>query len=168
MRGDPVYLPLLQANQGYFERAALAMLGNRADAEDAVQEAAYLGLRAYHQLTGGEAAFRPWFRQILLRECLRILKRRGRLLPVADLAVHLPETAPGPDPAATEAWEAVGRLADHLRPVIVMRYMLDLSQEEIAAQLGIPLGTVKSRIGKGLALLRTMTLDSERSESAHG
>lgn len=161
-------MTLLQANQGYFERAALALLGNRTDAEDALQEAAYLGLRAFPKLRGGEAAFRPWFRQILLRECLRILKGRGRLLPMADLADQIPESVPGPNPAATEAWEAVGRLADHLRTVIVMRYLLDLPQDEIATQLGIPLGTVKSRIGKGLSLLRTMTLDAERSEPVHG
>jgi RNA polymerase sigma factor (sigma-70 family) len=163
-----VYLSLLQASQGYLERIALAMLGNRADAEDALQEAAYLGLRAYPKFNGGEAAFRPWLRQILVRECLRLLRKRKRLLPVADLAEHEPEAAPGPDPAATEIWEQVGRLAEHLRVVIVMRYLLDLSQEEIATQLQIPLGTVKSRIGKGLALLRTMQAeDAERSAANH-
>lgn len=162
-----MYLTLLQATQGYLERIALAMLGNRADAEDALQEAAYLGLRSYAKLQGGETAFRPWIRQILVRECLRLLQRRKRMISVADFAEHEPEAAPGPDPAATEVWESVGRLAEHFRVVIVMRYLLDLSQEEIAVQLGIPLGTVKSRIGKGLALLRASHTAEERSVSSH-
>lgn len=162
-----MYLSLLQEHQGYLERIALAMLGNRSDAEDAVQEAAYLGLRSYTKLQGGEAAFRSWIRQILVRECLRLLKRRKKIISVADFAEHEPEAAPGPDPAATEVWESVGRLAEHLRVVIVMRYLLDLSQEEIAAQLQIPLGTVKSRIGKGLALLRASHAAEERSVAGH-
>jgi RNA polymerase sigma-70 factor (ECF subfamily) len=151
-----VYPLLLQEHQGYLERIALALLGNRSDAQDALQEAAYLGYRQQKQLKGGEAAFRPWMRQILVRECLRILRHRQRTLPVADLSSLLPDEAPGPDPDATLIWAQVGQLADHLRTVIVMRYLLDWSQEQIAAELRIPLGTVKSRIGKALALLRAM------------
>lgn len=150
------YFTLLKAHQGYLERIALAMLGNRADAEDAVQEAALAGYEHFGQLRGGEHAFGAWMRKILLSKCHRILEGRRRSFPVDDMLSYVPDTVPGPDAESSGVWAMVARLSDHLRPVIVMRYLLDMPQQEIADALSIPLGTVKSRLGKGLELLRTM------------
>ncbi|MBP2017096.1 RNA polymerase sigma-70 factor (ECF subfamily) [Symbiobacterium terraclitae] len=149
------YLQLLRAHQGYLERIALAMLGNRADAEDALQETALAGYRHFDQLRDAHA-FGAWIRRILIRQCRQILERRQRSVPVDDLAAYLPDTVPGPDAESTAVWGMVARLSDHLRPVVVLRYMLDMSQQEVAEALGIPVGTVKSRLGKALALLRQM------------
>jgi len=154
------FFQLLRAHQGYLERIALAMLGNRPDAEDALQEAALAGYRRFAQLRD-EHAFGAWMRRILIRQCRQMLEHRRRSFPVEDLAARLPDTVPGPDPEATALWERVARLGDHLRPVVVLRYMLDMSQQEVAEALGIPVGTVKSRLGKALALLREME-DAER------
>ncbi len=156
------YFPLLWAHQGYLERIALAMLGNRPDAEDALQEMALAGYQHFAELRGGEHAFGAWMRRILIRQCRRILDARQRTFPVDDLVAYLPDTVPGPDVEAQATWEMVARLSDHLRPVIVMRYMLDLSQQEIADELGIPVGTVKSRLGKALELLRQMDEEQRR------
>lgn len=161
------YFDSLRAYQGYLERIALAMLGNRADAEDALQEAALAGYQNFHQLRGGEHAFGAWMRRILIHQCRRILDRRQRTIPMDDLSGVIPESAPGPDPDSTAVWEMVARLGDHLRPVVVLRYLLDYTQQEIADELAIPLGTVKSRLGKALALLREMET-SERTGQAHG
>lgn len=149
------YFHLLRAHQGCLERIALAMLGNRPDAEDALQEAALAGYRHFDQLRDAHA-FGAWMRRILIRQCRQILERRRLSFPVDDLAAYLPDTAPGPDAESTAIWEMVARLSDHLRPVVVLRYMLDMSQQEVAEALGIPVGTVKSRLGKALALLREM------------
>lgn len=156
------YFDLLRAHQGYLERIALAMLGNRADAEDALQEATLAGYRAFPSLRGGERAFGAWMRKILIHTCRLILDGRRRTFPVDDLAPYLPDTAPGPDSESTALWEMVARLSDHLRPVVVLRYLLDWSQQDIADSLGIPLGTVKSRLGKALELLRKMDLEEGR------
>ena len=51
---------------------------------------------------------------------------------------------------------ALRTLDPNKRTVIVMRYVLDLSQEDIAAALSLPIGTVKSRLGRGLEELREM------------
>jgi RNA polymerase sigma-70 factor (ECF subfamily) len=159
---DMNYFQLLRAHQGYLERIALAMLGNRHDAEDALQEAALSGYQHFDQLRGGEHAFGAWMRRILIRQCRRVLDSRRRTFPVDDLVAYIPDTVPGPDAASTATWELVARLSDHLRPVIVMRYMLDMSQQEIAEELGIPLGTVKSRLGKALEILRKMEEEQRR------
>lgn len=157
------FFPLLKAHQGYLERIAVALLGNRADAEDALQEAAWAGYRSFRQLHGGEHAFGSWMRTILVRKCRRILDRRQRMVPVDDMAAHLPDHTPGPDAESTVLWELVATLNDQLRPVVVLRYLADLSQQEVADSLGLPIGTVKSRLGKALALLREMD-GMERSE----
>lgn len=157
------YFDLLRRHQGYLERIALAMLGNRADAEDAMQEAALAGYQHFAQLRGGEHAFGAWMRQILIHKCRRILESRTRTFPVDDLGSYLPDTVPGPDPEATVLWEMVAKLSDHLRPVVVLRYMLDMSQQEVADALSLPVGTVKSRLGKALDLLRTMDAAERRS-----
>lgn len=157
------FFATLSAHQGYLERIAWAMLGNRADAEDAMQEAALAGYQAFHQLQGGQYAFGAWMRTILIHKCRRILDARQKTFPVDDLASYLPDTVPGPDPEATALWEMVARLSDHLRPVIVLRYMLDMSQQEVADSLGLPVGTVKSRLGKALALLRKMEDEAGRA-----
>lgn len=156
------YFQLLRTHQGYLERIALAMLDSRPDAEDALQEAALAGYQHADQLRGGEQAFGAWMRRILIRKCRRILERRRRTLPVDDLAAYLPDTVPGPDAEATAIWELVAQLSDHLRPVIVLRYMMDMSQMEVAEALGIPLGTVKSRLGKALELLRQLEQEQRR------
>lgn len=157
------YFELLRAHQGYLERVALAMLGNRADAEDALQEAALAGYQHFQELRGGEHAFGAWMRRILIHKCRRVLDARRRSFPVDELNAYLPDTVPGPDPEATALWEMVARLSDHLRPVVVLRYMLDLPQQEIAGTLSIPLGTVKSRLGKALELLRAMDAEERRA-----
>lgn len=156
------YFTLLRAHQGYLERIALAMLGNRADAEDAMQETALAGYEHFGQLRGGEHAFGGWMRQILIRKCRRILEARRRTFPVDDLAAYIPDSVPGPDLESTLIWESVARLSDHLRPVVVLRYMLDMSQQEVADALGLPVGTVKSRLGKALELLRGMEAEQRR------
>lgn len=156
------YFDLLKAHQGYLERIALAMLGNRADAEDAIQEAALAGYENFASLRGGEHAFGAWMRKILIHKCRVTLDGRRRTFPVDDLAPYLPDTAPGPDAESTAIWEMVARLSDHLRPVVLLRYMLDWPQQEIADALGVPIGTVKSRLGKALELLRKMDLEEGR------
>lgn len=147
------YLRLLQAHQGPLERAALAILGNRADMEDAMQETAVAGYLHFEQLRG-EAAFGAWIRRILVHQCGRILRARQQVIPMTG--VEPAETAgpPDRDPEAALVWHLVAGLAEHLRPVVVMRYMLDMPQQEIADTLQIPVGTVKSRLGKALELLR--------------
>lgn len=152
------YFDLLRRHQGYLERVALAMLGNRADAEDALQEAALAGYLNFGQLRGGEQAFGAWLRRILIRQCGRILAARPQV-PLQDLEGCAAAAAPGPDPESTALWQMVARLNDLYRPIVVMRYLLDMSQQEIAAALSVPLGTVKSRLAKALELLRQMEVE---------
>lgn len=176
------FVDLLDRNQVRLGRVAAAMLRNWHDVEDVVQEAVWAGLSNRNQLRGGKGAFPFWMQRIVARECGRVLRHRGRVLPVADhdgdqrdLAATVAKEdlvdllacldpglhpmvqsryLPAYDAAARAIVESVLRLDDRFRQVVVLRYLCDMSQAEVAAALQVPVGTVKSRLNKALALLR--------------
>lgn len=85
-------------------------------------------------------------------------KLRRERPPVAH---HRQLATAGPDPAALAARTALDRLPLAQRTVVVCRVLLDLSTEEAAAVLGIPEGTVKSRLARALTALRTTLTEEE-------
>ena len=138
-------------------RAAYLYLGSEADALEAVDEAVYQALRGLKKLRQPEF-FETWITSILINECRRELRRRKRLAGEESL----PETA-GPDEYdALPLREAVRRLPEELRQVVVLRFFAGYTQAETAAALDIPQGTAATRQRKALALLR-MELGEEES-----
>lgn len=138
---------------------AAAILGDRLEAEDAVQDAAVMAWRRWDDLRD-PARFDAWFRRILVNGCRDRLRARARWR-VADVGRELTEAehprtqdeseAAGDRDALGRAFEALG--PDH-RIVVVLRFRADLTVPAIAAALGIPEGTVKSRLHLALARLR--------------
>lgn len=130
-------------------RTAYLYLGSEADALEAVDEAVYQALRALKKLRQPEA-FETWLTRILINECHRELRRRKRFAPEESL----PDTA-GPDAYdALPLREAVCRLPEDLRLVVILRFFAGYTQAETAAALGIPQGTAATRQRKALQLLR--------------
>lgn len=154
------FFRLLEPEQGKLYRLALAILGSDADARDALQEAVIRAFRAYPQLRGGETAFAAWMRRIVVNSATQILRRRMRVIPVErPESLHPDPAGPPPEPPG-DVWDAVRRLDDRYRSVVVLRFLGDLSLEEIARVLDIPLGTVKSRLHVALRRLRSMLGDT--------
>lgn len=125
---------------------ALRMVGNYEDARDATQTAF---VKAYEHLDSfnPEQRFFNWLYRILKNECLNIL--RGRR-PSEPVSLGLP-AGNGADPVeVSERHQAVQAalltLSVEYREVVVLRHFTELSYEEIAATLGIPAKTVKSRL----------------------
>lgn len=149
------FFALYKPEQSRLFRTAWAILGNEADAGDALQEATIRAYRAFHQLKGGEAAFPAWMRRILVNTCTQILRKRMRVIPVErpeDLTEHA--TAEIELPMDGDVWDAVRSLDERYRVVVVLRFLNDMQLEEIASALDIPLGTVKSRLHAALKQLR--------------
>ncbi len=124
---------------------AYALLGDWQEAEDAAQEAfiaAWIGLIKLRNA----AAFPGWFRRIVYTQAHRRLRaRRPELVSleqVAEIAVGGAE----PVMVAEEIATALDALPEAQRAVMLLHYMNDFRQREIAAFLGIPIGTVKSRL----------------------
>ena len=138
-------------------RTAYLYLGSEADALETVDEAVYRALRALKKLREPEH-FETWLTRILLNECHRELRRRKRV--AGEDA--LPDTA-GPDAYdALPLKEAVRRLPEELRAVVILRFFTGYTQAETAAALDIPQGTVATRQRRALALLR-LELGEEES-----
>jgi RNA polymerase sigma factor (sigma-70 family) len=138
-------------------RAAYLVTGSAAEAEDAAQEGFVKAWQALPRFREG-APFRPWLLAIVTNEARNRRRHAGRQ---AALALRALEPAPaGPDEAAGERadrerlLQIVGGLSEDHRLVIGYRYFLDLSEEETAEALGVPRGTVKSRLARALARLR--------------
>ena len=138
-----------QALRQRLYRTAYLYLGREADALEAVDEAVYQALRSLGQLRQ-EAYFETWLTRILLNECHRELRRRKRLAGEEAL----------PDSAGPDAYDhlplkdAVARLPETLRAVVILRYFTGYTQSETAAALDIPQGTVATRQRRALELLR--------------
>ena len=125
---------------------ALRMLGNYEDARDATQSAF---IKAYEHLDtfDPDQRFFNWLYRILKNECLNTLRARR---PSEPVSLGLP-AGRGVDPVEmTERHEAVQAalmaLSMEYREVVVLRHFTDLSYDEIAATIGIPTKTVKSRL----------------------
>lgn len=138
-----------EAVKGRLYRAAYLYLGSEADALEAVDESVYQALRHLRQLRD-PALFETWITRILINECHRELRRRKRFSPEGEV----PDAA-GPDQYDhLPLKEAVGRLPEDLRQVIVLRYFGGYTLSETAAALDVPAGTVSTRQRRALALLR--------------
>ena len=131
---------------------AYLILGNSADCEDAMSEAI---LRAYEHRDRLKKrdSFRAWFLQILRREAYNVLRRRRRVSPVEDLPE---EEVPAPDSAGRlDLAAALSRLTDDQRTALLLQQEgYELS--EIGDILGVPVGTVKSRISRAKQTMRAI------------
>ena len=141
----------------------LRMVGNATDAEDLVQETF---LRAYQGLPNfdGRASLGTWLYRIATNLCIDHQRRRARRVLTVSYSTHDDEDGeatewdfpdqqtPNPLEAALNreleavVEEAIGKLSPKLKTVLLLYDVEELSYEEIARVLGIPIGTVKSRL----------------------
>jgi RNA polymerase sigma-70 factor, ECF subfamily len=162
-RGDvPAFEELVRRYRQVAFRTAYLVTRSSADAEDATQEAfvkAYYALHRFH----ADAELRPWLLRIVANEARnrrRSARRRESL--VLRLAEDRPSgaSAQAPEAAAVSADAArtllavLSDLPERDRLVVSYRYLLQLSEAETAAALGIRPGTVKSRLSRALERLR--------------
>jgi RNA polymerase sigma-70 factor (ECF subfamily) len=148
------------------------LLRDEHDAQDVVQEAALRALRYFDGYSGGDA--RAWLLAIV-RNCSLTWRKRHRAdeqTIAFDDAVELAATdAQGTDAAAIQASErgrvqrAIAALPDEFREVIVLREVQDLSYRDISDVVGVPVGTVMSRLARARKRLAVLLDLSAREAS---
>lgn len=140
--------------------AATIITGSPADGADAVQDALLSAWRGLPQLRDPDA-FPAWFRRHVVRAAIRATKTRGR---VGELDVDAPDISDDLDRAVER--RTLGRAFDRLDPddrlLLTLHHFWGLPIAETAAHLGIPSGTVKSRIHSAMARLRAAYDAEER------
>ena len=141
------------------------LINDPSEVEDVLQEAVLRGVQYFHTLQHDNNA-RAWFLTIVRRECYSAWSRRdGRMDSVSlDTMEEIEDLAASPEQTTERSLlrerivNAVGQLPGHLREVIVLRELQQLSYEEIAVITESPIGTVMSRISRA----RTRLADSLR------
>jgi RNA polymerase sigma factor (sigma-70 family) len=163
---DPAWSPpswdeIVRAHSGRVYRLAYRLAGNQHDAEDITQDVFIRVFRSLENYTPG--TFEGWLHRITTNLFLDLVRRRARIrfdaLP-DDTGDRLPGREPTPEQAFDdthldpEVQAALAALAPEFRAAVVLCDLEGLSYEEIAATLGIKLGTVRSRIHRGRTQLR--------------
>ena len=168
------FAALVEQHERFVYNLALRTLGNPEDAADAAQDAfvrAWLALDEFR----GQAQFRTWLYRIVLNLCLNRVPRLRRQL--NDLTHE--EMIDLPEPVGQRADPLVGleqselraslhreidRLPEQYRLLVSLRYQHELSYEEIAALVHLPVGTVKTGLFRAKARLReTLSIFEEQS-----
>jgi len=145
-------LPHLRSLYG----TAYRMTRNAHDAEDLVQETCLRAVRAFDRYQPG-TNIRAWLYTILHRVRTDALRRTGRTPQTEELLDDGPGVPPAQDALAhgqEDLERALAGLPEPFRVCVILRDVEDLSYREIAAALGVPIGTVMSRLYRGRAALR--------------
>jgi RNA polymerase sigma-70 factor, ECF subfamily len=160
---------LAQEQGAAFLRAAVRLTGEVAEAEDLLQETLVKAYLAFEQFTPG-TNFRAWVLRILANTHISRFRHEQRLpatISWEELGANTqrgvfdpPGKDKGPEEEAlgealdAEVGPALARLPEEFRSAVILSDMFELSYQEIARALGVPLGTVRSRIFRGRKLLR--------------
>jgi RNA polymerase sigma factor (sigma-70 family) len=162
-RGDRrAFETIVERNQGIVFRTAWLITRSTEDAQEVAQDAFLKAYRALDRFRQG-APLRPWLLTIAANEARnrRVASSRRERLTLRGAEERRPDDAvPSPEAALLDSERrerllaAIERLPAPARDVISCRYLLDLSEEETAAALDCPRGTVKSRVSRALDRLR--------------
>ena len=164
---EKAYRELVEMYQGRVHSLAFRMLRRVEDAEDVTQETFVRMFRALDRYDP-ERSFGAWLFSIAARLSIDQIRRRklqplpmtGRDKDDEEYTIDVEDPSPRPDEAAARSEEErrtkalIDSLPPHYRVVVLLRHQQDLSYEEIAEALHLPLGTVKARIHRARALLK--------------
>jgi RNA polymerase sigma factor (sigma-70 family) len=158
---EPSWQDVVTAHSARVYRLAYRLTGNRFDAEDLTQEVFIRAFRSLASFTPG--TMEGWLHRITTNLFLDQARRRKRIrfdgLP-DDAANRLPSTQPGPERLFEfnnldlDVQAALEELAPAFRAAVVLSDIEGLPYDEVAQALGVKLGTVRSRIHRGRAMLR--------------
>jgi len=159
LSGDvEAYARLVDRHYDRCARVAARILGNREDAEEAVQDAFLRAFRALDEYEDRER-FAAWLARILVNQCRTMLARTRRREAVF-LDVTPPEAALAVDAGASGAWpeldQALAKLPDEQREALVLKYADDLTYEEMARITGAGESALKMRVQRAFVRLRAL------------
>jgi RNA polymerase sigma-70 factor, ECF subfamily len=167
-QGDhDAFAELVHASVARLDTAARLILRDNELARDAVQEGLF---RAWRDLRGlrDPDRFDAWLYRLTVHACLDLARRRRRRPIEVEIVDVSGPALPDPADAAADRMLVDGvlrRLDDRGRSIIVLHYFLGLPLSDVSTCLGIPIGTVKSRLNRALGDMRAEVLDTAPAAS---
>jgi len=155
-KGDgKAFHALVDAHAQPLYRLAVSLVGNAADAEDVLQETlagAFRGLSGFQ----GRSSVKTWLRRILVTQAAKWRRdRQRRNMPTSEaIDVSKADSAANLIGAKIDLQAALQLLSDEHREVLVLREFDGMSYDEMAEALGLPRGTVESRLHRARAQLK--------------
>lgn len=140
-------------NQNRFYRIAYSYTEHQEDALDAVQTAVCKALESYETIKN-EDAVRTWFYRILVNECLAVLKKRRKLILLGDYTEQEGEYCQSGGEEKEDIKNELDKLEPDVRGIIKLRFFEELSLKEIACITGMNVNTVKTKLYRGLKVLK--------------
>jgi RNA polymerase sigma-70 factor (ECF subfamily) len=144
---------------------AFRVVGNAVDALDVVQESFALVFRKLASFRGG-SLFSTWLFRIVVNCSIDHRRKRGSaahgVAPASGLDNDVADDSPSPEDRAhaqevgAQVQAAISLLSPKLRAILALRYLEDMSYEDLAATLGLSLGTVKSRLARAHLALQSV------------
>jgi RNA polymerase sigma-70 factor (sigma-E family) len=151
---DAAFREYVLARGAALLRMAIMLTGNRADAEDLVQAALAKTYLAWDKIND-RAALDAYVRRAMVNTHISWWRRRRvEEFPTDDLPDQVVADHARDSDMAEVVRAALDRLPQRMRAAVMLRYFEDMTEPEIAATLGISLGTVKSTVSRGVARLR--------------
>lgn len=153
---------LVRQHHGDVYRYAYRLTGNQPDAEDLTQQTFLLAQQRLHQVREPQRALGWLF--AILRSCFLKSERKRRPVDATGLEMDIesiPDDVTDSDIDSQLLQTAIDELPEESKMVVVMFYFEECSYKEIAAQLGVPIGTVMSRLARAKGRLRKRLLPTE-------
>ena len=140
-------------NQDRFYRVAYSYTRHQEDALDAVQSAVCKALEAHENIKNADA-IRTWFYKILINECLTVLKKRGKVVLTADTVEQEEVYYEKGYEQGGDIEQELEKLEMDIQVIIKLRFFEEMSLKEISVITGFNLNTVKTKLYRGLKLLK--------------
>ena len=140
-------------NQDRFYRVAYSYTRHQEDALDAVQSAVCKALGAYENIKNADA-IKTWFYKILINECLTVLKKRGKVVLTADTVEQEEVYYEKGYEQGGDIEQELEKLESDIQVIIKLRFFEEMSLKEISGITGLNLNTVKTKLYRGLKLLK--------------
>lgn len=152
-------------NKENFYRLAYSYVQNQEDALDIVQDSIQKAILS--KTLKDDKAIKSWFYKIIVNTSLDFLRKRKKLTVVDDTTLQLHSQGVSEYYEDIDLHRAINELSPDYRSVIVLRYFEDLKIEEVAEILELNISTIKTRIYKGLKLLRVQMEGLNLEEAKH-
>ncbi len=147
------FLQLIEAEQARLYRTAFLYAKNQEDALDIVQETIYKAFISIETIRDPRY-FTTWLIRILIHSALDFLKKKQKVIPLEQDSFSKMPAKEIVIEDKMDLYDAIDKLNERHKTIIILRYYQDLTVAEIADIVGIPEGTVKSNLHRALQLLR--------------